>query len=102
MACGCHIPVPTFIKCTAPGVPDIYQGTELWDNNLVDPDNRRPVDFDRRFRMLAETRGLSAAEILKRHAEGLPKLFYFSGCCRLAGGIPSLRTEREVPSTGCR
>jgi (1->4)-alpha-D-glucan 1-alpha-D-glucosylmutase len=35
----------TLIKCTAPGVPDIYQGTEFWDRNLVDPDNRRPVDF---------------------------------------------------------
>ena len=34
------------IKITAPGVPDFYQGTELWDLNLVDPDNRRPVDYD--------------------------------------------------------
>jgi len=37
----------TAIKLTAPGVPDIYQGSELWDLSLVDPDNRRPVDFDR-------------------------------------------------------
>jgi (1->4)-alpha-D-glucan 1-alpha-D-glucosylmutase len=36
------------IKTTAPGVPDFYQGSELWDLNLVDPDNRRPVDFNRR------------------------------------------------------
>ena len=36
----------TVIKLTAPGVPDIYQGSELWEFNLVDPDNRRPVDFD--------------------------------------------------------
>ncbi len=63
------------IKCTAPGVPDIYQGTELWDLNLVDPDNRRPVDFEQRLGLLAEIRTLSAAEILNRHAEGLPKLF---------------------------
>ena len=34
------------IKVTAPGIPDFYQGTELWDLNLVDPDNRRPVDYD--------------------------------------------------------
>ena len=33
------------LKLTAPGIPDFYQGTELWDLNLVDPDNRRPVDF---------------------------------------------------------
>jgi (1->4)-alpha-D-glucan 1-alpha-D-glucosylmutase len=38
----------TLLKLTAPGVPDIYQGTELWDRSLVDPDNRRPVDFARR------------------------------------------------------
>jgi (1->4)-alpha-D-glucan 1-alpha-D-glucosylmutase len=37
----------TLIKLAAPGVPDIYQGTELWDFGLVDPDNTRPVDFQR-------------------------------------------------------
>jgi len=42
------------IKMTAPGVPDFYQGTELWDLNLVDPDNRRPVDYARRRRLLEE------------------------------------------------
>ena len=65
----------TLIKCTAPGVPDIYQGAELWDRNLVDPDNRRPVDFEERCRMLAEIGTLSVEEILERHAQGLPKLF---------------------------
>jgi (1->4)-alpha-D-glucan 1-alpha-D-glucosylmutase len=44
------------ITLTAPGVPDIYQGGELWDFNLVDPDNRRPVDFERRRRLLSEAR----------------------------------------------
>ena len=44
----------TLIKITAPGVPDFYQGTELWDLSLVDPDNRRPVDFAQRRRMLEE------------------------------------------------
>ncbi len=65
----------TLIKCTAPGVPDIYQGTELWDRHLMDPDNRRPVDFDLRRRLLAEIKTLSISEILNRHADGLPKLF---------------------------
>jgi (1->4)-alpha-D-glucan 1-alpha-D-glucosylmutase len=65
----------TLIKCTAPGVPDIYQGTELWDRNLMDPDNRRPVDFELRRRLLAEIGTLPVAEILNRHTEGLPKLF---------------------------
>ena len=42
------------VKCAAPGVPDVYQGTELWDLSLVDPDNRRPIDFALRERYLAE------------------------------------------------
>jgi (1->4)-alpha-D-glucan 1-alpha-D-glucosylmutase len=42
------------LKCIAPGIPDIYQGTELWDLTLVDPDNRRPVDYTLRERLLAE------------------------------------------------
>jgi (1->4)-alpha-D-glucan 1-alpha-D-glucosylmutase len=44
----------TLIKICSPGVPDFYQGTEFWDFSLVDPDNRRPVDFDRRRRALEE------------------------------------------------
>ncbi|NWH04486.1 malto-oligosyltrehalose synthase [Desulfobacter latus] len=46
----------TLIKITAPGLPDFYQGTELWDLNLVDPDNRRSVDFDQRKAYLKEIR----------------------------------------------
>ena len=42
------------VKIGAPGVPDFYQGTELWDFSLVDPDNRRPVDYDRRRSLLGE------------------------------------------------
>ncbi|MGA7806550.1 malto-oligosyltrehalose synthase [Bradyrhizobium sp.] len=44
------------LKATMPGVPDFYQGTEFWDLSLVDPDNRRPVDFDERAAVLAATR----------------------------------------------
>jgi (1->4)-alpha-D-glucan 1-alpha-D-glucosylmutase len=44
----------TVLKLTLPGVPDIYQGTELWDLSLVDPDNRRPVDYALRQRLLEE------------------------------------------------
>jgi len=44
----------TVLKMTVPGVPDFYQGTELWDLSLVDPDNRRPVDFEERRRRLDE------------------------------------------------
>ncbi|WP_375429916.1 malto-oligosyltrehalose synthase [uncultured Friedmanniella sp.] len=42
------------VQLTMPGVPDVYQGTELWDDSLVDPDNRRPVDYARRRSLLAE------------------------------------------------
>lgn len=49
------------LKLTAPGVPDIYQGTEFWDHSLVDPDNRRPVDFATRERLLTESPTPAAA-----------------------------------------
>ena len=48
----------TLLKLTAPGVPDIYQGCELWQFNLVDPDNRRPIDYGLRRQMLAELQAL--------------------------------------------
>jgi (1->4)-alpha-D-glucan 1-alpha-D-glucosylmutase len=66
------------LKLTAPGVPDIYQGSELWDLSLVDPDNRRPVDFALREKLLAELRGMNAEEMWKRADEGLPKLWLIS------------------------
>jgi len=44
------------LKIASPGVPDFYQGCELWDLSLVDPDNRRPVDFSRRTRLIEELR----------------------------------------------
>jgi (1->4)-alpha-D-glucan 1-alpha-D-glucosylmutase len=65
----------TLIKLTAPGVPDIYQGTELWAMSLVDPDNRRPVDYEIRRRLLAELEGMPVEAILRRSDEGLPKLY---------------------------
>jgi (1->4)-alpha-D-glucan 1-alpha-D-glucosylmutase len=48
--------VQVIIKTTAPGIPDVYQGCELWDLSYVDPDNRRPVDFNLRKRLLQEIR----------------------------------------------
>lgn len=65
----------TLLKLTAPGVPDIYQGTELWARTLVDPDNRRPVDFELRRRLLAELPRLTPEEIWSRCDEGIPKLW---------------------------
>ena len=54
----------TLLKLTAPGLPDIYQGTELWDLSLVDPDNRRPVDFEKRQRYLEEIKSKNQADLL--------------------------------------
>src|SRR2546429_6022774 len=58
-----HSPAPTLVKVTAPGVPDFYQGSELWDLSLVDPDNRRPVDWALRERLLD---GLATQSRLER------------------------------------
>ena len=49
------------LKLTVPGVPDIYQGAELWEQSMVDPDNRRPVDFQRRADLLEGPLSSSAA-----------------------------------------
>jgi len=63
------------LKLTAPGIPDLYQGTELWSLSLVDPDNRRPVDFAPRRTLLEQARSATAATVLARMDEGLPKLW---------------------------
>jgi (1->4)-alpha-D-glucan 1-alpha-D-glucosylmutase len=65
----------TLMKYTAPGVPDLYQGGELWDLSLVDPDNRRPVDYGRRAGLLKELQSLTVEQVLERGDEGLPKLW---------------------------
>ncbi|HZQ45056.1 MAG TPA: malto-oligosyltrehalose synthase [Acidobacteriaceae bacterium] len=65
----------TLLKYTSPGVPDLYQGGELWDHSLVDPDNRRPVDYDLRRKLLKEMRSMSAEQIMQRMDDGLPKLW---------------------------
>jgi (1->4)-alpha-D-glucan 1-alpha-D-glucosylmutase len=65
----------TALLLTCPGVPDIYQGSELWDLSLVDPDNRRPVDFAARERLLAELAGAGPEQALAAVAQGGPKLW---------------------------
>lgn len=65
----------TLLKLTAPGVPDIYQGCDLWDLSLVDPDNRRPVDYALRQRLLGELDHASPEDIWARRDEGIPKLW---------------------------
>jgi (1->4)-alpha-D-glucan 1-alpha-D-glucosylmutase len=72
----------TLLKIASPGVPDFYQGTELWDFSLVDPDNRRPVDFGRRMTLLEELkqrekegRAALVQDLLARWVDGKIKLY---------------------------
>jgi hypothetical protein len=64
----------TLIKLTAPGVPDTYQGTELWTLSRVAPNTRRPVHYETRRRLLAELEGATVESIVRRSDEGLTKL----------------------------
>lgn len=105
------------LKVVSPGVPDFYQGTELWDLNLVDPDNRRPVDFAVRQRLLNEmepvlsastdqaTKQIAAViEMLRHWEDGRIKLFLSATALRLrrrlsglflAGNYEPLESEGE-------
>jgi (1->4)-alpha-D-glucan 1-alpha-D-glucosylmutase len=78
----------TLLKLTAPGVPDIYQGCELWDLSLVDPDNRRLVDFGRRREVLAELTGASPEVVLARADDGWPKLWLIRRALQLRARRP--------------
>ena len=97
----------TVLKLTLPGVPDTYRGTELWDYALVDPDNRRPVDFARRIDALNSLRETATspealAKLFESWPDGRIKLLILSRLLRLrrqkpdlflAGGYHPLATE---------
>jgi (1->4)-alpha-D-glucan 1-alpha-D-glucosylmutase len=72
-----HALTQVLVKITAPGIPDIYQGCELWDLSYVDPDNRRPVDYNIRKNYLNE--------IMQKEKEGLEQLLSFLASHRNAG-----------------
>ena len=63
------------LKLTSPGVPDIYQGNEIWDYSLVDPDNRRPVDYQQRREMLAALSAAVPEELMRHWPDGRIKMF---------------------------
>ena len=88
----------TLLKHTSPGVPDLYQGSELWDLSLVDPDNRRPVDYKLRAQLLAELPNLTPAQITSRMDEGLPKLHLIHTCLKLRRDHPDLFTPESTYS----
>ena len=72
----------TMLKLTVPGVPDIYQGCDVWDYSLVDPDNRRPVDYGFRKKMLDALPGNDPRELLATWPDGRVKLFVLSALLR--------------------
>jgi (1->4)-alpha-D-glucan 1-alpha-D-glucosylmutase len=72
------------IQLTMPGIPDVYQGTELWEDSLVDPDNRRPVDFAERMRLL---------EVLAKHPPDIDE----TGAAKLWVTRQALRLRRSRP-----
>ena len=78
------------VQLTAPGVPDVYQGSELWETSLVDPDNRRAVDFDLRQLYLAAIDGGALPEI---DETGAVKLLVTSRALRLRRDRPELFTR---------
>jgi (1->4)-alpha-D-glucan 1-alpha-D-glucosylmutase len=86
----------TVLRLCSPGVPDTYQGAELWNQSLVDPDNRRPVDFGRRRDTLATIRGRLgeplplAKELVGAFADGRVKLF------TLHVGLMARRADRDL------
>ena len=87
----------TLLKLTTPGLPDFYQGTELWDLSLVDPDNRRPVDFERRGALLKELQARASGnlpqllkELLAAPEDGRIKLFLIHRV------LQARRAEREL------
>ncbi len=102
----------TLLKITAPGTPDTYQGTELWDFSLVDPDNRRPVDYEKRRRLLSDlleraceppSRGDLAAELVETMADGRIKLYVTAlalRCRRAHPGLFSVGSYSPVESVG--
>ena len=78
------------LKLTAPGVPDLYQGTELWDLSLVDPDNRRPVDYGRRRNLIGRNADVAPTDLLADWRGGWIKLFTVARTLAVRRAIPQV------------
>ncbi len=94
----------TLIKLTSPGVPDFYQGTELWDLSLVDPDNRRPVDYQKRQQVVAEAHRLlenrqaadypsQLQDMLQTFEDGRVKAYVITAILAYRNAFPDLFAE---------
>ncbi len=87
------------LKLTVPGVPDIYQGCEIWDDSLVDPDNRRQIDYQARKKMLKQLdKGADPAELFKNWQDGRIKLLITSRLLRFRRENPNIfRAGAYIP-----
>ena len=85
----------TLIKLVVPGVPDFYQGTELWDLSLVDPDNRRPVDYALRTQLLRRCRDMDAVGAMADLDSGIPKLWLIDRLLSLRAALPDEFAEHS-------
>jgi (1->4)-alpha-D-glucan 1-alpha-D-glucosylmutase len=78
------------LKATMPGVPDFYQGTEFWDLSLVDPDNRRPVDFSERAKVLAQVEMPDWENLARHWPNGHVKLAWTRHLLKLRSELPDV------------
>jgi (1->4)-alpha-D-glucan 1-alpha-D-glucosylmutase len=85
----------TLLKLTSPGVPDIYQGSEIWDYSLVDPDNRRPVDYELRRQMLKSLANSTPGELMRTWPDGRIKMFLTNRLLQLRRGHADLFERGE-------
>src|SRR5262249_9946659 len=83
------------LKATMPGVPDFYQGTELWDLSLVDPDNRRPVDFAARAALLASLGAPDWAALTRDWSNGHLKLAWTAHLLKLRTELADVFTDGD-------
>ena len=90
------------LKTTVPGVPDFYQGNEIWDFSLVDPDNRRAVDFGLRRQLAEEVQRSTPAELLRHWRTGAIKLFATQRLLRFRARQPELFAHSEYRPVSVR
>jgi (1->4)-alpha-D-glucan 1-alpha-D-glucosylmutase len=92
------------IKITAPGVPDFYQGTELWDLSLVDPDNRRQIDYHVRRELIDRVTRVDGPtgirELLDRRTDGRLKMFATTRALHARTAFPALFSEGTYEPIG--
>ena len=82
----------TVLKLTSPGVPDIYQGNELWDFSLVDPDNRRPVDYEARKALIENLDRRTPGDLWKNWTDGAIKMKIIQSILTFRRELPQLFT----------